>query len=168
MKPNNRSQIAMRTLHLLAFALLLPMIVFAQISPVPMSAAAELRGLHEKVMRAHRESNVEILLEDEAADYVVANRGEITRPTIQQRRERLGAYLKATKFSEYSDSVEPVVSVATDATLGWVVVQVTAKGTQLTDKGEAVRIEFVSAWIELYEKRGGRWLRTGNVSNFRP
>lgn len=29
-------------------------------------------------------------------------------------------------------------------------------------------IQFVSAWIELYKKRDGRWLRTGNVSNFKP
>lgn len=158
----------MQKRNLLSLILGLPLLAIAHIAPAPMSAAAELRGLHEKVMRAHRESNVEILLEDEAPDYVVVSRGEVTRPTIQQRRERLGAYLKASTFSEYRDLVEPVVSVAADSTLGWVVVQVSAKGTQRTNEGEAVPIEFVSAWIELYEKRGGRWLRTGNVSNFRP
>jgi len=31
-----------------------------------------------------------------------------------------------------------------------------------------VPVEFVSAWIELYRKVDGRWMRTGNVSNFRP
>ena len=30
-----------------------------------------------------------------------------------------------------------------------------------------VSIEFDSAWIELYEKRNGRWVRIGNVSNIR-
>lgn len=158
----------MRARHLLTLALWLPMHAHSQVSAAPSSAAAELRVLHEKVLRAHRESNVEILLEDEATDYVVANRGEITRPTLQQRRERLGGYLKASKFSEYKDLVDPVVSVAADSTLGWVVVQVSARGTQLTNQGEAVPIEFVSAWIELYEKRGGKWFRTGNISNFKP
>jgi len=28
-------------------------------------------------------------------------------------------------------------------------------------------VGFVSAWIELYEKRKGRWYRVGNVSNFK-
>jgi hypothetical protein len=28
-------------------------------------------------------------------------------------------------------------------------------------------LEFISAWIELYEKRDGRWWRIGNVSNFK-
>ncbi len=119
-------------------------------------------------MRAHRESDVELLLEDEGADYVVANRGEITRPTLQQRRERLGPYLRATRFSEYRDLVEPVVGVSDDATSGWVVVQVFARGRQASAGGEELPIEFTSAWIELYEKRGGKWLRTGNVSNFKP
>jgi hypothetical protein len=109
-----------------------------------------------------------MLLENEAADYVVANRGEITRPTIQQRRERLSKYLGASEFSEYRDLVEPEISVSADSTLGWVVVQVMARGKQKTTSGEEAPIEFTSAWIELYEKRAGKWLRTGNVSNFKP
>jgi hypothetical protein len=60
---------------------------------------------------------------------------------------------------------EPIVSVSADGTLGWVVVQVRARGVQ----GDAKEpLAFVSAWIELYEKRKGRWVRVGNVSNFKP
>jgi len=124
-----------------------------------------LRALHEKVMRAHREGNVELLLEDEAATYVVASRGEVTQPTLEERRSLLGPYLAGTTFEEYSDAVEPIVSVSADGTLGWVVVQVRARGVQ---GGEKKPVAFVSAWIELYEKQKGRWYRTGNVSNFKP
>jgi hypothetical protein len=159
----------MHLLRLLALALLLPGTALAQVAPASSSkAVAELRALHEKVMRAHRESNKEVLLEDEAVDYVVASRGEISRPTIQQRRERLGAYLKASSFSESRDLVEPIVSVSADSSMGWVVVQVSARGKQLTKTGEEVPLEFVSAWIELYERRGEKWQRTGNISNFKP
>lgn len=127
-----------------------------------------LRDLHEKVMRAHRESDVELLLKDESADYVVANRGEISRPTLQERRERLGPYLRSTTFQEYRDLTDPVVKVSGDGTLGWVIVQVKASGMQTGADGSRNPLQFVSAWIELYEKRDGRWLRTGNVSNFKP
>ena len=134
----------MHLLRLLTLALLLPVTALAQVAPASSSkAVAELRALHEKVMRVHRESNIEVLLEDEAADYVVASRGEISRPTIQQRRERLGAYLKASSFSEYKDLVEPIVSVSADSSVGWVVVQVSARGKQLTKTGEEVPLEFV-------------------------
>lgn len=126
-----------------------------------------LRALHEKVLEAHRRSNVEMLLEDESADYIVAGRGEVTRPTVDQRRGFLGPYLKRTTFEEYRDAIEPVVTVSNDGTLGWVVVQVHARGVQTGADGKKEPIAFTSAWIELYEKRKGRWYRTGNVSNFK-
>lgn len=126
-----------------------------------------LRALHEKVLEAHRRSNIQMLLEDESPDYVVASRGEVTRPTIEQRRGFLGPYLKRTAFEEYRDAIEPVITVSNDGTLGWVVVQVQARGVQTGPDGKKETIAFTSAWIELYEKRKGRWYRTGNVSNFK-
>ncbi|MGH9868740.1 MAG: hypothetical protein ACREAA_11330 [Candidatus Polarisedimenticolia bacterium] len=140
----------------------------AALSLAQSTDAGLLRELHEKVMRAHRLSDVELLLKDESADYVVANRGEISRPTLQERRERLGPYLRSTVFEEYRDLTDPVVKVSGDGTLGWVIVQVEARGSQTNAEGGKTPLEFVSAWIELYEKRDGRWLRVGNVSNFKP
>lgn len=136
--------------------------------PGAASPSDELRALHEKVMRAHREGNVELLMEDEGPDYLVGNRGEISRPTLAQRRERLGSYLRATTFTEYRDLVEPVATTSPDGNLGWVVVQVQARGVQASPTGEKLPLEFTSAWIELYRKEDGRWLRVGNLSNFRP
>jgi hypothetical protein len=130
--------------------------------------ARRLEALHEKVMTAHRRSDVEMLLEDEAEDYVVASRGKVTHPTLEERRARLGPYLKSTRFDEYRDVVKPIVTVSPDGLLGWVVVQVSARGVRTATGGEKTPVEFVSAWIELYEKREGRWLRVGNVSNFKP
>ena len=132
-----------------------------------LSDADLLRALHEKTMRAHRESRVEMLLEDQAADMVIVNRGAVTRPSLEERRTSFGSYLGRTTFSEYRDLMEPMVTVSSDGTLGWVIVQVGAKGVQ---KGEGApkAIDFVSAWVELYEKRNGRWYGVGNVSNFRP
>ena len=139
----------------------------APAAPTPTDADL-LRALHEKVLRAHRSSDVELILEDEPEDYVVAGRGEITRPTRDERRTRMGAYLSSTKFEEYRDLVEPIVTVSADGTLGWVVVQVQARGVQTSKPGEPQPLQFVSAWIELYAKREGRWYRVGNVSNFKP
>jgi hypothetical protein len=130
--------------------------------------AETLAALHAKVIEAHRANDVEMLLEDESEDYVVASRGEISGPSIAERRERLGSYLGRTTFREYRDLVEPVVRVSADGTLGWVVVQVHVEGEQRGSDGEVSPLEFTSAWIELYEKRDGRWLRVGNVSNFKP
>jgi Domain of unknown function (DUF4440) len=141
----------------------------AAASPAPAPTDADLlRALHEKVMRAHQQSKVDLLLEDEAPDTVFVGRGDVTRPTLEERRTHLGSYLGRTTFSEYRDLVEPVVTVSEDGSLGWVIVQVRANGIQTTESGSKEPIQFVSAWIELYQKRAGRWYRVGNVSNFRP
>jgi hypothetical protein len=137
-------------------------------APRASSDADQLLALHEEVLRAHRESNIDLLLAAEEDDYVVANRGEVTRPDRKARREGLGPYLQRTRFSKYADKVPPIVKVSSDGSLGWVVVQVEALGEQTTSTGAVEPIEFVSAWIELYEKRNGRWVRVGNVSNFKP
>lgn len=127
----------------------------------------QLLALHEEVMLAHRESNVDILMRAEASDYFSANRGQITQPTLEARRARFQQYLGTTRFSEYIDLVPPVVRVSSDGSLGWVIVQVRAKGVQTAGDGKSQPIAFESAWVELYERRGATWYRVGNVSNFK-
>lgn len=129
---------------------------------------AQLLLLHEEAMRAHRESNVDLILKAEEDDYVVSSRGEVSHPNREERRQFLGPYLESTRFSVYRDLIPPVVKVSADGSLGWVVVQVEAKGEQTQPDGTVAPLEFVSSWISLYEKRNGRWVGIGNVSNFKP
>lgn len=129
---------------------------------------SRLLELHAQVMQAHLQSNVELLLQTEGDVYVVANRGQVTTPDPEARRGRFEPYLKNTRFIEYADMIPPIVRVSDDGTLGWVIVQVRARGEQTGAEGAIEPIAFESAWIELYEKRAGEWKRTGNVSNFKP
>jgi hypothetical protein len=152
----------------LRLTLLLALLSCATTGPASQETAArELLNLHEDVLRAHLQSNIELLLEAEGDEYVIANRGEVTTPLEKARKDVLGPYLQQTRFSTYKDRVPPIVKVSADGSLGWVIAQVEARGEQTAENGTAERVEFVSAWIELYEKRQGRWFRVGNVSNFR-
>ncbi len=130
------------------------------------SEREQLLALHQEVLEAHLDSDIDRLMEAEAEESVVANRGEIGLPSPDERRSRLGPYLAATNFTVYRDMVPPVVRVSEDGTLGWVIAQVEAVGTQRSASGEPGDIRFQSAWIELYAKHGGVWKRVGNVSNF--
>jgi len=127
-----------------------------------------LLQLHEEALRAHRESNVDLLLDAEGEDFILSNAGKVSRPNRDARRQGLGPYLESTRFAVYRDQIPPVVKVSKDGSLGWVIAQIEARGEQTGPDGTVAPIEFVSSWIELYEKRGGRWLRVGNVSNFKP
>jgi ketosteroid isomerase-like protein len=126
---------------------------------------ARLLALHEQAMEAHRKGDVELLLQADAEDFVLASRGEISRPSLEQRRQFFGSYLRRVRFTEYIDVVAPVVHVSADGSMGWVIVQIRASGAEAEGAGRSVQFE--SAWIELYEKRGGAWKRVGNVSNFK-
>jgi len=157
------------TVHTMRTLLLALMILGAAL-PTPAADetdATRLLALHRIVLEAHLKSDVELLLRDEADDYVVVSQGEITRPTRDERRKKLGSYLGSTRFEIYRDGVPPIVRVSDDGTLGWVIVQVIARGLQ-TYPGGQKPVTFTSGWIELYEKHDGRWLRSGNVSNFEP
>jgi hypothetical protein len=122
-------------------------------------------GLHEDVLSGHLENDLERWLAAESEDYIVVNRGEISYPTKEDRAARLQPYLDRTTFTEYRDLVPPVVRVSPDGMTGWLVAQVKIAGTQTTGAGDEVPFDWTWAWIELYEKRGGRWLRVGNVSS---
>lgn len=133
-----------------------------------LSDESQLLALHEAAIEAHLQNDIEIMLQDEEEDYVIGSRGEVFRPSLEERRQMLGPYLAATTFELYRDEIRPIVKVSKDGTLGWVIVQVYARGEQDIGGGELASVEFASAWIELYEKRNGRWVRVGNVSNIRP
>ena len=128
----------------------------------------QLLQLHEEALRAHRESDVNLLLNAEEDDFILSNAGKVSRPNRDARRQGLGPYLESTRFAVYRDQIPPVAKVSKDGSLGWVIAQIEANGEQTGPDGTVASIEFVSSWIELYEKRGGRWLRVGNVSNFKP
>jgi hypothetical protein len=129
---------------------------------------AELLALHEDALQAHRQSDVALLLAADSEEFVLANRGVVSRPSLDQRRERFSAYLGATRFSHYVDTVAPVVAVSRDGSLGWVIAQVSGRGTQTSSDGKESPVEFEAAWIELYRRDPSGWKRVGNVSNFKP
>ena len=50
-------------------------------------------------MRAHRESNADLLLRSEAPEHVSANGGQITHPTLDVRRARFREYLDVMRWA---------------------------------------------------------------------
>jgi len=121
---------------------------------------------HKRIIDAHMMRDVEGMLEGAADDYVLVNRGEVAYPTVDERRQRFSHYFKVTVFSEYKDLIAPIIHISDDGTAAWLIAQVEVSGKQESPGGDQP-LHFVSAWIELYEKRDGEWVQTGNVSNFR-
>jgi hypothetical protein len=155
----------MRTLALLAC-----FVLAACVSAPPRSTSADeqaLLRLHDAALRAHVEGDVEALLATQADHFVLVNRGEVSSPSEDQRREFLGPYLAGAKFEFYRDAVPPIVKVSRDGSLGWVIAQVEARGVVAAPEGGRQPLQFVVAWIELYERQGREWVSIGNVASFK-
>jgi len=127
----------------------------------------KLLALHEEFKAAHLRGDAETILQRLAEDYVRVSRGEVTHPEHGDMASRMQDYLGRTTFSEYRDLRAPIVRVSDDGTLGWVIVELRARGVQTEPEGTEEPLEFVCAWISLFEKRGGEWVMTGDVSTFR-
>jgi hypothetical protein len=128
----------------------------------------KLMALHEEFKSAHLDGDADTILARIAGDYVRVARGEVSHPRRDDMAARMEDYLGRTSFSEYRDLRDPIVRVSEDGTLGWVVVELRARGVQKTPEGAEEPLEFVCAWISLFEKREGEWMMVGDVSTFRP
>ena len=126
----------------------------------------QILSIHDRVLQAHLERDVDAFLATTADDYVLVNRGEVSNPTKHERRERFEPYFEKTVFYKYKDIEQPIVKVSESRDIAWLIAQVEVSGSQ-TVSGQEHPLEFISAWIELYEKRDGTWIQTGNVSNFK-
>lgn len=135
----------------------------------PADLATEQRALlavHEAFKAAHLRSDPEAVLKRLSADYVRVARGEVSHPSAQDMAAEMRAYLGSVRFSEYRDLQPPVVKVSADGTLGWIVVRLRARGVRSLPDGGTRPVDFVCAWVALYEKRGGEWVAVGDASTF--
>lgn len=130
--------------------------------------AEEILRLHRDLIDAHKGKDVSKLLAPEPDRVFSVSRGEVIYQTKAERISQFTRYLESTEFEEYRDLIDPIIHVSDDGTLGWLIAQVKVAGTRTVDGGADQSFESVWAWIELFEKRDGRWYRIGDVSNVRP
>jgi hypothetical protein len=128
---------------------------------------AEVLDLHKAMIDAHWNKDVDFFLQGLSDDFVSVSSGEIHSPTREEVRERFGDYLNNTTFSEYRDLREPMIGVSRDGSMAWSLVQVKVAGKRTMDDGSERDLDFVCAWITIYEREGDAWVRRAEVSTFR-
>jgi hypothetical protein len=129
--------------------------------------AEEILRLHKELIESHKAYDVDKLFTPEADSVVTVNGGEVFFQTKKERIPRFKQYLENTSFEEYRDLIEPIVRVSKDGTLGWLIAQVKITGAHIDESKKSKPFDTVWAWIELYEKRNGRWYRIGDVSTLK-
>lgn len=133
-----------------------------------LSEEQRLLRAHRRIMDSHFFERIEDMAGLQGDSIVVVSRGEIFQVSGKDSEARLASNYKNRNHFIYDDMVRPIVQVSDDGTLGWVIVQVKAFGERYAPDGSlSGPLDFVCAWIELYQKDDGQWRSVGNVSNFK-
>lgn len=127
----------------------------------------EILALHQEMIDAHLSKNVGWFTNNIADDYFSVSRGEISYPSQEEISGRFTNYLDNTEFSEYHDLQKPIVRFSKDGSLAYLIVQVKVSGNQKTEADISESFDTTWAWITLYEKENDKWIRLGEVSNYK-
>lgn len=128
---------------------------------------SEILELHQQTNAAHGRKDVGFFIKDISDDYFSVGHGEIRRPSKEEITSQFASYLNNTSFTEYRDLETPITGFSKDGTLAWLVGKIKVAGKQTAENGVVRDMEFVCAWVTLYERKGDRWIRLGEVSSFK-
>jgi hypothetical protein len=127
---------------------------------------AALLEAHARERRAHFETDAQLLFADLAGEWTYVRGGAIERIDRGEAIRRFGALLDGAVYHEWDDLEPPIIRIAGDASLAWMITRVQVRYTRPGGDPAEREVRFVYAGIDTYEKRDGRWVRVANVSTF--
>lgn len=127
---------------------------------------AALLAIHAQDRAAHFQTNVEMLAEHQADDFIYVGNGEIAHISRPEFIETFTRSFKRATYFEWDDLEPPIVQVSDDATLAWMIVRNRVRRKQIQNDGSELERNFIYAGIMTYAKQKGKWMRVANVSTF--
>jgi hypothetical protein len=126
-----------------------------------------LLEIHAQSRKAHFNCDADALLAHGTDGFITVSNGQISRPSLGEQREFFTRYFRGATYYEWDDMEPPIIRIADDASMAWMIVRTKVRRTTRTEESDEEReTSFVYAGIMTYEKRDGRWVRVANVSTF--
>lgn len=129
---------------------------------------AELLRMHELGRTAHLEKRADLLVASFADSFLNISHGTVALRSPAESRARFQAYFDRVAFQEWDDLAPPLIRISPDGHMAYVVVQKNVRLTAMDSDGVQQPEHTVYAWVELYEKRAGKWSLMAVVSTHRP
>ncbi len=136
--------------------------------PPSILAIRELLQLQQQARAAHFGKDARLLVSTFADDFINIRNGKITRPARDESIDRLQAYFDRSEFLEWDDISPPIVRVAQDATMAYVIVHKRVRLKAKNEQGATEEQTTIFAWMETYEKQNGKWVLMAVVSTNEP
>jgi hypothetical protein len=114
--------------------------------------------------KAHFDRNVDLFMSEFAEGMISVNKGEVTTPTKELNKERIGKYFGSVRFIEWDDTAEPIIRFSDDGSLAYAIVQKDVIVTYPDSTGKALNDTTHYAWSSIYRKQNGQWKVECNIS----
>ena len=129
----------------------------------------KLLRLHRITMDDHLFGRTQQMRRSQGDSMAIVSDGEVYTVSSDEAGAMLERIMASRDYVVEDDLIKPLVSISEDGTLSWLIAQVAAKGIRFDENRQPTGpLEFVSSWVELYEKIEGEWRRKGIASTFRP
>lgn len=151
----------------LASALLLVMLIGCQSAPDTEMIRSEIVAIHNDLIDAHFDKNIDYFIRDLSSDFISVSNGEILSPTVGEIKSQFENYLNNTTFAEYRYLREPIIGFSKDGSVAWSIVQAKVMGEQRMDDGTVRKLDFICAWMTLYKRHDKKWIKLAEASNFK-
>ncbi|MGH7452189.1 MAG: DUF4440 domain-containing protein [bacterium] len=127
---------------------------------------AELIELHRQDRQAHFNRDATAVAASLAPEMISVRAGEVWSASRDENRQRFERYFRCAEFAEWDDLMPPIIHVSPDGQMAWMIVRVKVKYDWADSTGKESPEEYISAWLSVYEKRGGKWQHVANASTF--
>jgi len=129
-------------------------------------AKQELLVIHANDRKAHFATDADALVASHAESFIDVRNGVIHYIPREDVRQNFAHYFRNATYDEWDDLEPPIVQVAQDTSIAWMITRTKVRRTYIDGTGSDREQEFVYAGIMTYENQDGRWVRTANVSTF--
>ena len=128
----------------------------------------ELLRLHEQARTAHLGKQADLLVASFADTLLDISDGLVSLRSREQNRARFQRYFDRVTFQQWDDITPPRIRISPDGQMAYVVVQKSVRLTSQAGGGAPEAEHTVFAWVEIYEKRAGKWTLMAVASTNRP
>jgi len=161
------SNSAIQKLLIINLLIVISMISGCKQHPDKEELKLQILELHQKLIEAHLKKDPNFFTQGFSDDFISVRNGEISEPSTQEILANIKDYINNTTFSEYRDVREPIIGFSNDGSIAWSIVQVKVKGDRDLEDGTVRKVDFICAWLTLYEKSDEGWNVRAEVSTFR-
>jgi hypothetical protein len=134
-------------------------------SPAAKNARRELLEIHSYERDAHLTCDLDAMMLNQADSFTGVGEGGFRVLTAAEMRQIFFGAFDGATYHEFDDLEGPDIHVSDDGTLAWMAVRIKVWKSQTDKAGVTQERRFISSAIYTYEKRDGRWLRTGSSGN---